>query len=72
MIQQEIEERFRTLLAAEKQRQVAGFSGVQAINGDRRLGDGFGGRFFEPSHQMNEVISQDMGLPKEGVVDISA
>jgi len=67
-----VKESFQALLEAERQRSVRGVSREQVRIPDslsvQRLGDGFGGRFFDPSEVAGRRTGQaNMGVSVGGV-----
>ncbi len=62
----EFDSRFATLLEAERQRFAFGFSREQTGNPGppsvRRPGDGFGGRFFDPSEAVRPIGRESAGV----------
>ncbi len=68
MTQQENDQRFKALLALEEQRKLFGrqTEGVESSSAIR-LGDAFGGRFFNPQ-EINRNQVQNLGIDTQGTI----
>lgn len=72
MTQQENDQRFKALLALEEQRKLLSGQAEGAESSSTiRLGDGFGGRFFNPQ-ETNRNQVKNLSIDTQGIIFVKS